>query len=72
MDMSNLLIADNLLKIVWFFNAPWFATEALAIKTVEIHDGFNAPYLRMKHWLIPWQTVMGKDQLNPFMVVMVY
>ncbi|GKF80187.1 hypothetical protein Tco_0238789, partial [Tanacetum coccineum] len=29
-DNSNLLIADSLLKTIWFINAPWYCTEALA------------------------------------------
>ncbi|GJU78244.1 hypothetical protein Tco_1275314 [Tanacetum coccineum] len=29
-DYSNLLIADSLLKTVWFINAPCYGNEALA------------------------------------------
>ncbi|GJU95562.1 hypothetical protein Tco_1320318 [Tanacetum coccineum] len=29
-DYSNLLIADSLLKTIWFINAPWYGNEALS------------------------------------------
>ncbi|GKD97055.1 hypothetical protein Tco_1380952 [Tanacetum coccineum] len=29
-DYSNLLIADSLLKTIWFINAPCYGNEALA------------------------------------------
>ncbi|GJT67535.1 putative ribonuclease H-like domain-containing protein [Tanacetum coccineum] len=53
-DYSNLLIADSLLKTIWFINAPCYGNEALASpKSNEL--------------IIPEQTATGKGQSNPFM-----
>ncbi|GJX98744.1 hypothetical protein Tco_0355763 [Tanacetum coccineum] len=53
-DKSNLLIADSLLKTIWFINAPCYDNEALASpNTNELS--------------IPEQTATGKGTSNPLM-----
>ncbi|GJS80429.1 hypothetical protein Tco_0730310 [Tanacetum coccineum] len=53
-DYSNLLIADSLLKTIWFINAPCYENEALASpNTNELS--------------IPEQTATGKGTSNPLM-----
>ncbi|GJY24917.1 hypothetical protein Tco_0399643 [Tanacetum coccineum] len=53
-DYSNLLIADSLLKTIWFINAPCYDNEALASpNTNELS--------------IPEQTATGKGTSNPLM-----
>ncbi|GJS61006.1 hypothetical protein Tco_0655790 [Tanacetum coccineum] len=51
---SNLLIADSLLKTIWFINAPCYGNEALA-----------SP--KANELTIPEQTATGKGKSNPFM-----
>ncbi|GKB57236.1 hypothetical protein Tco_0913422 [Tanacetum coccineum] len=53
-DYSNLLIADSLLKTIWFINAPCYGNEALA-----------SP--KANELTIPEQTTTGKGKSNPFM-----
>ncbi|GJZ22946.1 hypothetical protein Tco_0559985 [Tanacetum coccineum] len=53
-DYSNLLIADSLLKTIWFINAPCYDNEALASPKA---NGLT----------IPEQTATGKGTSNPFM-----
>ncbi|GKC64794.1 retrovirus-related pol polyprotein from transposon TNT 1-94 [Tanacetum coccineum] len=53
-DNSNLLIADSLLKTIWFINAPCYGNEALA-----------SP--KANELTIPEQTATGKGTSNPFM-----
>ncbi|GKB30294.1 hypothetical protein Tco_0869695 [Tanacetum coccineum] len=53
-DYSNLLIADSLLKTIWFINAPCYGNEALA-----------SP--KANELTIPEQTATGKGISNPFM-----
>ncbi|GJT05879.1 hypothetical protein Tco_0840341 [Tanacetum coccineum] len=53
-DCSNLLIADSLLKTIWFINAPCYGNEALA-----------SP--KANELTIPEQTATGKGKSNPFM-----
>ncbi|GJZ28936.1 ribonuclease H-like domain-containing protein, partial [Tanacetum coccineum] len=53
-DYSNLLIADSLLKTIWFINAPCYGNEALA-----------SP--KANELTIPKQTAAGKGISNPFM-----
>ncbi|GJX42563.1 retrovirus-related pol polyprotein from transposon TNT 1-94 [Tanacetum coccineum] len=58
-DYSNLLIADSLLKTIWFINAPCYGNEALA-----------SP--KANELTIPEQTATGKGKSNPFMAVNLY
>ncbi|GJZ71922.1 hypothetical protein Tco_0635773 [Tanacetum coccineum] len=37
-DYSNLLIADSLLKTIWFINAPCYSNEALASPKANVWD----------------------------------
>ncbi|GKD16023.1 hypothetical protein Tco_1205181 [Tanacetum coccineum] len=53
-DYSNLLIADSLLKTIWFINAPCYGNEALA-----------SP--KANELTIPEQTATSKGISNPFM-----
>ncbi|GKA26124.1 hypothetical protein Tco_0712233 [Tanacetum coccineum] len=53
-DYSNLLIADSLLKTIWFINAPCYGNEALA-----------SP--KANEMIIPEQPATGKGKSNPFM-----
>ncbi|GJZ95766.1 ribonuclease H-like domain-containing protein [Tanacetum coccineum] len=53
-DYSNLLIADSLLKTIWFINAPCYGNEALA-----------SP--KANELTIPKQTTTGKEKSNLFM-----
>ncbi|GKC83905.1 hypothetical protein Tco_1139622 [Tanacetum coccineum] len=53
-DYSNLLIANSLLKTIWFINAPCYGNEALA-----------SP--KANELTIPEQTATGKGTSNPFM-----
>ncbi|GJU66729.1 hypothetical protein Tco_1252988 [Tanacetum coccineum] len=53
-DYSNLLIADSLLKTIWFINAPCYGNEALA-----------SP--KANELTIPEQTATGKGKSNPLM-----
>ncbi|GJZ77469.1 hypothetical protein Tco_0642141 [Tanacetum coccineum] len=53
-DYSNLLIADSLLKTIWFINAPCYGNEALASPKANVLT-------------IPEQTATGKGKTNPFM-----
>ncbi|GJT64432.1 hypothetical protein Tco_1015912 [Tanacetum coccineum] len=53
-DYSNLLIADSLLKTIWFINAPCYGNKALA-----------SP--KANELTIPEQTATGKGTSNPFM-----
>ncbi|GJY02009.1 hypothetical protein Tco_0360161 [Tanacetum coccineum] len=53
-DYSNLLIADSLLKTIWFINAPCYGNKALASPKA---NGLT----------IPEQTTTGKGISNPFM-----
>ncbi|GKB73156.1 hypothetical protein Tco_0934568 [Tanacetum coccineum] len=53
-DYSNLLIADSLLKTIWFINAPCYGNEALA-----------SP--KANELTILEQTATGKGTSNPFM-----
>ncbi|GKA05731.1 hypothetical protein Tco_0684851 [Tanacetum coccineum] len=53
-DYSNLLIADSLLKTIWFINAPCYDNEALA-----------SP--KANELTIPEQTATGKGTSNPLM-----
>ncbi|GJT68867.1 hypothetical protein Tco_1020347 [Tanacetum coccineum] len=53
-DYLNLLIADSLLKTIWFINAPCYGNEALA-----------SP--KANELTIPEQTATGKGKSNPFM-----
>ncbi|GKA42996.1 ribonuclease H-like domain-containing protein [Tanacetum coccineum] len=53
-DYSNLLIADSLLKTIWFINAPCYGNEALA-----------SP--KANELTIPEQTATGKGISNPLM-----
>ncbi|GKD31900.1 hypothetical protein Tco_1242678 [Tanacetum coccineum] len=53
-DYSNILIADSLLKTIWFINAPCYGNEALA-----------SP--KANELTIPEQTATGKGISNPFM-----
>ncbi|GJW58302.1 hypothetical protein Tco_0105033 [Tanacetum coccineum] len=55
-DYSNLLIADSLLKTIWFINAPCYDNEALA-----------SPNTNDEELSIPEQTATGKGTLNPLM-----
>ncbi|GKA18132.1 hypothetical protein Tco_0697969 [Tanacetum coccineum] len=55
-DYSNLLIADSLLKTIWFINAPCYGNEALA-----------SPKANDKELSIPEQTATGKGTSNPLM-----
>ncbi|GJW35096.1 putative ribonuclease H-like domain-containing protein [Tanacetum coccineum] len=57
-DYSNLLIADSLLKTIWFINAPCYGNEALASPKA---NGI------CKELTIPEQTATGKGKSNPFM-----
>ncbi|GKC40928.1 hypothetical protein Tco_1053312 [Tanacetum coccineum] len=52
-DYSNLLIADSLLKTIWFINAPCYGNEALA-----------SP--KANELTIPEQMATGKGTSNPF------
>ncbi|GKC78052.1 hypothetical protein Tco_1128826, partial [Tanacetum coccineum] len=54
-DYSNLLIADSLLKTIWFMNAPCYGNEALA-----------SPKETVFELTIPEQTATGKGKPNPF------
>ncbi|GJU02848.1 ribonuclease H-like domain-containing protein [Tanacetum coccineum] len=56
-DYSNLLIADSLLKTIWFINAPCYDNEALA-----------SPNTNDEELSIPEQTATGKGTSNPLMV----
>ncbi|GJY53644.1 hypothetical protein Tco_0445308 [Tanacetum coccineum] len=58
-DYSNLLIADSLLKTIWFINAPCYGNEALA-----------SP--KANELTIPEQTATGKGTSNPFMADSAY
>ncbi|GJT49602.1 hypothetical protein Tco_0975759 [Tanacetum coccineum] len=58
-DYSNLLIADSLLKTIWFINAPCYSNEALA-----------SP--KANELTIPEQTATGKGTSNPFMADSAY
>ncbi|GJT14041.1 hypothetical protein Tco_0861083 [Tanacetum coccineum] len=53
-DYSNLLIADSLLKTIWFINAPCYGNKALA-----------SP--KANELTIPEQMATGKGISNPFM-----
>ncbi|GJV47689.1 hypothetical protein Tco_1437901 [Tanacetum coccineum] len=53
-DYSNLLIADSLLKTIWFINVPCYCNEALA-----------SP--KANELTIPEQMATGKGKSNPFM-----
>ncbi|GJR44967.1 hypothetical protein Tco_1313070 [Tanacetum coccineum] len=53
-DYSNMLIADSLLKTIWFINAPCYGNEALA-----------SP--KANELTIPEQTATGKGTSNPLM-----
>ncbi|GJX58314.1 hypothetical protein Tco_0289704 [Tanacetum coccineum] len=53
-DYSNLLIADSLLKIIWFINAPCYGNDALA-----------SP--KANELTIPEQTATGKGTSNTLM-----
>ncbi|GJS24374.1 hypothetical protein Tco_0453006 [Tanacetum coccineum] len=53
-DYSNLLIADSLLKTIWFINAPCYGNEALA-----------SPNANDEELSIPEQTATGKGTSNP-------
>ncbi|GJU10938.1 hypothetical protein Tco_1133334 [Tanacetum coccineum] len=53
-DYSNLLMADCLLKTIWFINAPCYGNEAL-----------TSP--KANELTIPEQTATGKGISNPFM-----
>ncbi|GJR90976.1 hypothetical protein Tco_0214987 [Tanacetum coccineum] len=53
-DYSNMLIADSLLKTIWFINAPCYDNEALA-----------SP--KANELTIPEQTATGKGTSNPLM-----
>ncbi|GJU57672.1 hypothetical protein Tco_1235438 [Tanacetum coccineum] len=53
-DYSNLLIADSLLKTIWFINAPCYDNEALA-----------SP--KANELTIPEQMATGKGTSNPLM-----
>ncbi|GKB86666.1 hypothetical protein Tco_0958938 [Tanacetum coccineum] len=55
-DYSNLLIADSLLKTIWFINAPCYYNEALA-----------SPNSNDEELSIPEQTATGKGTSNPLM-----
>ncbi|GKC61025.1 hypothetical protein Tco_1088623, partial [Tanacetum coccineum] len=55
-DYSNLLIADSLLKTIWFINAPCYDNEALA-----------SPNSNDEELSIPEQTATGKGTSNPLM-----
>ncbi|GJS32931.1 hypothetical protein Tco_0531313 [Tanacetum coccineum] len=55
-DYSNLLIADSLLKTIWFINAPCYDNEALA-----------SPNTNDEELSIPEQTATGKGTSNPLM-----
>ncbi|GJS98589.1 retrovirus-related pol polyprotein from transposon TNT 1-94 [Tanacetum coccineum] len=55
-DYSNMLIADSLLKTIWFINAPCYDNEALA-----------SP--KANELTIPEQTATGKGTSNPLMAV---
>ncbi|GJT39062.1 hypothetical protein Tco_0938927 [Tanacetum coccineum] len=57
-DYSNLLIADSLLKTIWFINAPCYDNEALA-----------SPNTNDEELSIPEQTATGKGTSNPLMAV---
>ncbi|GJS52864.1 putative reverse transcriptase domain-containing protein [Tanacetum coccineum] len=46
-DYSNLLIADSLLKTIWFINAPCYGNEALA--SPKANDGLD-------HFSTSWQS----------------
>ncbi|GJZ71970.1 hypothetical protein Tco_0635821 [Tanacetum coccineum] len=58
-DYSNLLIADSLLKTIWFINAPCYGNEALA-----------SP--KANELTIPEQTATGKGTSNPLMADSAY
>ncbi|GJY70764.1 hypothetical protein Tco_0474467 [Tanacetum coccineum] len=58
-DYSNLLIADSLLKTIWFINAPCYGNEALAS-------------LKANELTIPEQTATGKGKSNPFIADSAY
>ncbi|GJW75446.1 hypothetical protein Tco_0134816 [Tanacetum coccineum] len=53
-DYSNMLIADSLLKTIWFINAPCYSNDALASPKVN-------------ELTIPEQMATGKGTSNPFM-----
>ncbi|GJZ31885.1 hypothetical protein Tco_0576932, partial [Tanacetum coccineum] len=55
-DYSNLLIADSLLKTIWFINAPCYDNEALA-----------SPNTNDEELFIPEQMATGKGTSNPLM-----
>ncbi|GJZ52474.1 hypothetical protein Tco_0606989 [Tanacetum coccineum] len=55
-DYSNLLIADSLLKTIWFINAPCYDNEALA-----------SPNTNDEELSIAEQTATGKGTSNPLM-----
>ncbi|GJR87442.1 zinc finger, CCHC-type containing protein [Tanacetum coccineum] len=55
-DYSNLLIADSLLKTIWFINAPCYDNEALA-----------SPNTNDEELSIPEQTATGKGTSNLLM-----
>ncbi|GJZ43763.1 hypothetical protein Tco_0591018 [Tanacetum coccineum] len=55
-DYSNLLIADSLLKTIWFINALCYDNEALA-----------SPNTNDEELSIPEQTATGKGTSNPLM-----
>ncbi|GKB02532.1 retrovirus-related pol polyprotein from transposon TNT 1-94 [Tanacetum coccineum] len=53
-DYSNLLIADSLLKTIWFINAPCYGNKAL-------------PSPKANELTIPEQTATSKGTSNPLM-----
>ncbi|GJX93561.1 putative reverse transcriptase domain-containing protein [Tanacetum coccineum] len=59
-DYSNLLIADSLLKTIWFINAPCYDNEALA-----------SPNTNDEELSILEQTATGKGTSNPLMAVFI-
>ncbi|GJT55510.1 putative ribonuclease H-like domain-containing protein [Tanacetum coccineum] len=62
-DYSNLLIADSLLKTIWFINAPCYGNEALASpKANDIWVLVIKP-----HNKTPYELIRGRTPLIDFM-----
>ncbi|GJW54328.1 hypothetical protein Tco_0098413 [Tanacetum coccineum] len=62
-DYSNLLIADSLLKTIWFINAPCYGNEALASPKVNGINNDGSTYFKTR---VEFRHSADSSSNNPF------
>ncbi|GJX64657.1 ribonuclease H-like domain-containing protein [Tanacetum coccineum] len=60
-DYSNLLIADSLLKTIWFINAPCYGNEALASPKANVKKSLYGSKQALRQWNHKLSEAVNED-----------